>query len=178
MLDTRNETNGSDDTVLSDGWWNAIRERRASLPGLVGWDLGFLYLGLVAMDAPQAEIDWVYASLVDLGAEMLALDPETDYVPLSLAQLGVVYARELETAPIAVDVMDALLAYDDGTGLYVDHQTTAYACMAFAESGLEAEWAMSCDRLRSQIDARGRLIEEDGYVYFEVLGEVLQALLR
>ena len=174
----RDASAGSDANVVSDGWWNVIRTKRASIPGLVGWDLSFLWMGLVAMDAPQAEIDWVYESLLDLGADMLALDAGTEYVTLSLAHLTVVYARNQAVEPIAEEVLEELLSYDDGPGYYGDYQATAYACMAFAEAGLDAEHLQSSDLLRGQIDALGRIIEPDGYVYFETEGEVLQALLH
>ena len=177
MLATRDASHGTDASVQADGWWNAIVDRRASLPGLVGWDLGFLWMGLVAMDAPQAEIDWVGSALLDLGTELRMLDPATDYLALSFAQLTRIYAAMESTEPVVGDVLDALLAYDDGAGFYLDYQTTAYACMALAQVGRVEEYLRSADLLRMQIDALGRIIESDGFVYFEIQGEVLQALL-
>jgi len=190
LLDDRDDVYGNVDGVISDGIWNRIYDIRASIPGIRGWDLTFIYKALVAMDWPESERDWVFIRTVSLDIPTATPGNDTD----GFGIYGVTHVLELcalhpNGAAFALPWRYALNDYEMSIGagarafgwwdgvdtLTPDHQGTAYAVMALAAWGEDVSAYQAW--LDSEVGAEGWLYEDDGYEYFEVMGEVLQAFL-
>ena len=173
-LDDLDLTHGTEDDVTIDGWVNHTVELRTgqNIVSLAGWEVAFILRGLVAMEAPKTEIDYAAARLL-----LMDYDPDSAYGVLSAAHA--LYALELvgdttrreELVQLIVDKMDDTGRVGDDT------QLSAYALMALRAAGRE-EADLVDEHLRSQVDEKGYILERDGKIYFEVVSEVISALLH
>jgi len=176
-MNDRNTTDGDTAVVISDGMWNRIYNGRAGIPGIRGWDLAFLYKALVRMDWPQAEIDWVFAKLVSL-----PITVTDEYADVSIAHVVEVcglHGAQTQANPLLWrSAIEGLLTTEAaGKSISSSHQATAYAVMGLNAWGDEAGAGPLLEWLESEVGIDGSLPESDGYEYFEIMGEVLQALL-
>lgn len=174
LMLSRDADYGTEPGVISDGIWNRIYAQRAGIPGIRGWDLGFLYKALVAMEWPQNEIDWVFTSLASLDI------PTSDfYGEVSIAHVIEICSIHgaLPVCALWLPELDALMVNETvGTSISGDHQATAYAILALKAMG---QYASDLEAwLESEIGVDGSLIESDGYEYFEIMGEALQAFVK
>jgi hypothetical protein len=179
LLALRDASHGSDPAVLSDGLFNRIQAVRTSqgIPGIVGWDNAFILKTLLALGAPQSEIDWQVNALKALPVDA-AQTYGLDAIAHTLEALNLAGDTSANAALLA-----AMNAERNPDGSYTDnpeaaHQTTAYCLLALraVDSPLAVQTA---EYLASRVQVGGHVFDPaDNLETFEVTGEILLALLR
>ncbi len=175
LLFDRNATDGTDAGVICDGVWNRIFTGRAGIPGIRGWDLAFVYKALVAMAWPQSELDWAFTATVSLDVPPLG-QTYGDVSPPHVLEIAAMHGASPTAAAWYAALQARIQVETVGQSVAGDRQATAYAVLALQARG--EDYAPFLAWLDSEIGVDGSLPESDGYEYFEIMGEVLDALAR
>lgn len=174
--------NGTDPTVIVDGWLNLIATARAGTPGLIGWEAAFMVKVCLLWALPPT--DRTYA--VNF-VKSRPIDTTIDYGTLSAAHaLEVLNMVGVEDVTLNAQLRVAIEARARGDGSYPDvsdgtgpgYQSTAYVLMAYKQIDA-AQVPATQAWLTSEIHANGALWDPATDIEnFEVNGEVLLALTK
>lgn len=175
LMLSRDATDGTVPGVASDGIFNRIENARTGqgLADLVGWDTGFIYKALAAMNWPENEKNYVLGRL-----EALPFHYGQPYATISAAHLTEILAKAGRDPAVRLEQLEAALTDEGVNGVSVDgdHQSTAYGTMALSAVGRDVEPLKTW--LGSEIGPVGEFYEPASTdEYFEMMGEALQALM-
>ena len=194
LLNARNTTYGNDPSIRVDGLLNRIIVGRASIPGIIPWDLSLCVEALEAMAQISADFETDYETSLDLMVNQLNLsfepaykaNPQLQYADISLALPLYVLAKSPASNLYAATINNLssqLMALIDSAGLISNGspnddplQATVYGLLALKQIG-NAYAQKVQTYLESQVDAQGIIKDPaNNLETYEVEGEALRAL--
>jgi hypothetical protein len=194
LLDARDEIYGDAETTRVDGLFNAIIQGRASIPGIIPWDLALCTAAVIEMAALDSGFSQDAADALLLLTNYMSgtflpaydLDPLLSYADISLFLPLALFAGEnsagtydsliSELTARSELLITASGAMTNGSENDGPSQATAYGLMAL-KAIAHADADLVETYLLSLIDVSGRIIDSaTGLETFEVDGEVLSAL--
>lgn len=194
LLNARDDTFGNDDLIRVDGVMNRIIQGRASLPGIIPWDLALCTEAIVSMAQVDASFTQDAADAMDFLASYTDqtflpaydADPSDEYAGASLALPIFVLAHYSDAGSYATLIdelttrLDELVGEDGSVSIESGgdnpYQTSAYALLAYKE--IESPHAQPLQTyLESLVNGDGAVVDPlNNMETFEVDGEILRAL--
>lgn len=176
LLALRDATYGTDPTVISDGIFNRTVQNRTNqgIPYVIGWDEAYFLRTLVAMDAPQNEIDWVQNALKNFPTFDVSQPYGIDSVTNTLNVLNL-----LGDTSMNATLVPAMQSQRNPDGSYVNSpgeafQSTAYALMALKALSLSDDAKLTQQYLEARVGVGGVVFNPaNDLETYEVTGEIL-----
>lgn len=194
LLDARDTTYGDDASIRFDGVANRIIQGRASIPGLIPWDLALCVEGVGAMADISTDFSQDYTDALEFLSDYLnntflpAYDTDNSYtygdVSLALPLYVLATSSEAVTYSDLIDELyTRLVALVDESGLVTngsandgEAQSTAYGLLGLKAVDSPLSQRVQ-DYLESLVDVNGIIIDSaTNLETFEIEGEALRAL--
>ncbi|MBT3181428.1 MAG: hypothetical protein HN337_02850 [Deltaproteobacteria bacterium] len=194
-LNARNDDFGDDSNMRVDGMFNYMMDRRASIPGVIPWDMGLCVEAFHAMSQISGDFSDDYDDSLTLLVNYLEntflpdydADTTIQYGDISLGMPLFVIAAS-QHSDSHTDLINGLAtrleALVDEDGMISNEsentdgleQPSAYGLMALKQ--IESDHAQNVQNyLESSVDDQGRIYDPVTYMEtYEVEGEVLRAL--
>jgi len=194
-LEARDSDYGDNEAMRIDGLFNSMITRRASIPGIIPWDMGLCVEAFRAMAEISPDFEGDYTDSLAL----LAASLNNDFLPVYDADTTLLYGDISLGMPLFVfagsPVADSYTDLINGLTLRLENlvgenglitngsengdgleQPSAYGLMALKQIGSPHAQAVQ-NYLESSVDGQGRIFDpETREETYEVEGEVLRAI--